>query len=65
MKQNGRNKKEKKKQQRFITVKNVTEEKKAQKLNLISYANKINNYNIGRKKKKKKRKKIQKSLQNK
>ena len=46
-------KKRKKKQQRFITVKNVTEEKKAQKLNLISYANKINNYNIGRKKKKK------------
>ena len=31
--------------------------KKAQKLNLISYANKINKYNRGRKKKKKKKEK--------
>ena len=44
----------------ITTIKNVTEKKKAQKLNWISSANKIDNYNGGRGwgKKKRQRKKF-------
>ena len=45
--------------QRFITtIKNVTEKKKAQKLNWISFANKVDNYNRWEERERKKNLKV-------